>query len=170
MTRRMIMTYLSTNRRCGMKIRTDNTPNRIPSVRITLPGIYGERLAMIDTGSAITLYDEGIADAVLHETSMNCEMDVTGICGSQNSSGEWITSVVTMHDTEGNPVHLKMEGATYDMGGVIDYYRTNYGLDPDFAMIIGSDVLSSLGARIDYENNMLMIDEKEDRQFPEVRG
>ena len=152
------------------KITTDYLPNDIPAIKITLPGLDEEYLAMIDSGSAVTLYDWEIADKILHETNSACEMEVTGICGTNNSAGEWITSVVTAKDIDGKDVYLKLAGAKYDMSGINSYYSENYSIAADFAMLIGSDALSSIGAKIDYENKLLVINEKEGNKQSETEG
>lgn len=145
-----------------IKISTEFERSEIPIIRLKFPGIDKEYYAMIDSGSAITMFNEKLIDVVKHETDSDCSISVTGINGKKSSDSSWIKLDCSATDSGGSQVYLSFDAVTFSMDEINRYYCENYNADVPFALIIGSDVLTLLKARVNYEDKTLDInDEKE---------
>lgn len=144
-----------------VRINTKYGHNDIPVIKIRFSGVDDEYYAMIDSGSAITMFNELLIDDIKHDVDTDCNISITGINGERTSDSSWITALCSSTDVNGEEVYFKFDGVTFDMKEINGYYNENYNIDTVFAMIIGSDVLSKLKAKINYEENTLDIDEKE---------
>lgn len=132
----------------SIKIPFIENKNEVPIININLAGaLY---TAVIDTGSETTLFDSSVKEFLsiigrtpyeLHTLSENHSVIS---CSAE--------AAVRMFDVSGKSFPVVVNGDIIDFQGVREHYN-------NLIMIIGSDTLAQLKAKVDYKEKCLIIND-----------
>ena len=112
--------------------------------------------AIVDSGSELTLLDEGFKNA---GNEKNYSMNLTGIGGTTRNTAKRSQIVFQAKTAERKKASCLIEGFLIEDTNIFHDANTLYGGDLKIDIILGSDMLQFWNAKIDYENNVLMIND-----------
>lgn len=103
--------------------------------------------AIIDSGSQCTIFRQDIGEEIC-----NTDLEVVTLSGSKKikSSGRLVKTLI--EDEVGIRHELEINGNYFDDNTMLEQFDS-YKID----CLIGSDFLNQISAKIDYENNRLVI-------------
>ena len=146
------------------QISFQEMPNDIPFVKVRFGKEDKPYLALVDTGSALTLFEESIYDdyCLLGEKEDKVEMDITGINGEKSYGGRTLKPIVRLEDSENHTLDFKAWGCTFDFSSLNDFYKEVYNLDKRIVMLLGADTMRSLGIMVDFSGKTLLMNQVKD--------
>lgn len=136
---------------------------RIPfkKVKMKVPVIELKRnrkshYAIIDTGSELTLFDE-----LYKENSHEAEykIDLTGVGGTLTHSAHRYSVDFVLMDSDKKKLRYRIDGLCVEDSTLFKDADSLYGEQMHIDIVLGSDMLRKMNAKIDYENNVLVIDD-----------
>lgn len=129
--------------------------------------INGESyVALLDTGSESTLFDEKIVESDDYKIEpTDYVMSLIGLSGETGKKRIYsVRASINIKDnySSGNNeysqiVTLPIDGIVSDLSQVSDNINERYGKKLNVSLIIGSDTLNKYGAKIDYRRKQLTI-------------
>ena len=144
-----------------IQVKLDSESRILPFITFKLEGVEDEFIALVDSGSEATLLDFQVAKK-LTESSKYKEyrggkMVLDGLGGSINEEqGALFSMIATIMAANEEQWEIPLMGATMDMG-VMQAGLSRACNDKPVAMIIGSDTLCRLNAKIDYIKQQLEL-------------
>lgn len=127
------------------------------SVPVIEFALEGEKLwAMIDSGSELTLFNNRFHKD--DDDSAKYDVELTGAGGTYVSCVDKIEKQIKVKDMFNRCVDLQLSGFS-DSHTLAMFQRINklFSDNMEVAAIIGGDMLNKWNAKIDYENNMLIL-------------
>ena len=134
----------------------------LPFIRVKFDGIEGERLALIDTGSELTVLDCDIVEKISKKSNLvklksTDDITIDGFGGTENhKNSSYFASLVTITDTEGQEWNIPVDGASINISSIKEPFLKACG-SAETVMVIGSDTLKKLKAKIHYPRKQLSI-------------
>ena len=154
------MTLLKRNK-YAYKINFVKGSSQLPFVWIKIHETDEWKLAIVDSGSEITLMDREFADTLagcnFFKTRKEGEIHLEGIGGKTGkTTASPFICVASFTDTDGNERMLPLHGTITDLSSM---KATMKQVCPagDTVMIIGSDTLHELKAKIDFKNKVVIL-------------
>lgn len=128
---------------------------KVPVIEFT----YGDKIqyALIDSGSELTLFDTCFEDA--EPGTVLYDIDLTGAGGTDKCSASKLTVRMYCFDEGDDVVVFDVQGLYMAKSNIFKDTNSVYGDKIRIDCIIGSDTLKRLNARIDYKQNVLVIDD-----------
>lgn len=134
----------------------------LPFIWVRFEGMKAPKLALLDTGSEITILDKTIAESVKNTAKIvlrtaEDNVIVEGVTGpKEHTDASYFASFVEVTDSKGNTHSIAMDGTVVDMSPMIEPLRKACGVD-DSIMIIGSDTFKKLKAKLSYKKQQLRL-------------
>lgn len=144
------------------KIKFSSESRMLPFVYIKFPDINEPYLALVDTGSEITLIDKGIVDRLSKSgktsTPLKSKLKLDGISGGTTEFQATMVSVETelIDIATGNSLSMVVTGATMNMES-LKKSISNTEIETEMVMIIGSDTLRKMNTEVNYKNSEVIF-------------
>lgn len=135
----------------------------LPFIKISIEGVEGEKIALVDTGSEITILDRSVVDKMNNRSKIIVrnanEVSLDGV-GDHRSHGKASTfaTFVTMKTEKSEEISGIIDGVVLDISHTFEAMKQVCGTG-DPVMIIGSDTLDKLKAKIDYKKKMIVFND-----------
>lgn len=131
----------------------------VPMAKVMFCGKDKEYLALLDTGSAITLFNERLfADVINYDhAGEEIEVSVTGISGELSYKMKLLETDVILKVVKGCMYSFKIAGHVTNLETLDNYYRNSLGVKDGVAMLIGSDIFTKLKAIFKYSNKTFIL-------------
>lgn len=133
----------------------------LPFIKVRFDGIAEDKIALIDSGSELTVLDQTIAESVsdsAHLVRVKAEdINIDGFGGTESHKNpSYFASLVTLTDIEGTEWKVPIDGAVIDMSSVKEPFLKACD-SAETVMVIGSDALKKLKAKIHYPRKQITI-------------
>ena len=134
----------------------------LPFIWVRFGGMDKPKLALIDSGSQITMLDRSVAEEIRDTAKIvlrkaNDDVILDGVGGTKtHDDAVSFASFVEVTDEEGNPCSITLDGISVDMGPIASALK-NACSTADTVMIIGSDTFRKLKAKIDYKKKKVLL-------------
>lgn len=139
-----------------MKISFVSESRMLPFIKVKFEGIDDTKLALIDSGSEITLLDKNIARNIKRisiQDGGRLTLDGFGGLTDDSSTGLFVTSIDVIGD-DGTTWRSYIAGALADFSSMADSFKEACPAE-EVALILGSDSLQSMDAIINYKQSNL---------------
>ncbi len=110
-----------------------------------------EGLAIIDTGSELSLFDDKYVMKHRDQFSLEYTDEIITMVGVQSKSETAATNATASVSMNGHVVVIT--GMAFSMSHIMESWQK----DKCISALIGSDILSELNAKVDYKNNYLIL-------------
>ena len=134
--------------------------NRLPFIEIKFEGVKEPKLALIDTGSEITILDEDMMhriDRNFITTSEAGTISIDGFSGSSERSKQVLfTTTICVKDVNGEEWKHGIRGVLMDFSSVKEPLNAACP-SADVVAIIGSDTLHEMKAQLDYKKQKVIF-------------
>ena len=131
------------------------TINHVPVIHVS----YSDKdyLALVDTGSELTIFDSGIAhkENMITEDKGSWGLTLVTPGGNSDKLTGHVSAELSMTCTDGSPYNVKFEGVTSDLSMITNYFNDGKKTDEEFLMILGNDTLHAMDAVIDYNKEVI---------------
>ena len=133
----------------------------LPFVQFTVDGKKDKYVALIDSGSEATLLDtkvsDSLRDSVNYRAYKTDNMVFDGLGGSVNETdGNLFSMLITIKTDKNEDWNIPVAGAIMDMTSMQEAFSRAIP-DAHIAMIIGSDSLERMNAKIDYKKKEVVL-------------
>lgn len=156
-------------KRKEIKVGFEESSRMLPFIRIRIEGMDGEKLALVDSGSEITLLDKEIAESLKGKPSFvlhsSAELSLDGVGGQVNGKTYTFAAYVDVVDNSSEKRTFTITGNVSDFSGMRLPLRRVCNA-ADTVMIIGSDMLKKMRAKIDFKNGNLTFDDLSGHKKP----
>lgn len=130
--------------------------SKVPLVTFRLAG--EEHYAIIDTGSEITIIDEGLKDRIKTK-EIDAETNFIGVNGSSGYRNlVQGASRIILKTNDGEDTEVVLAGMVSNLDAVSNHFRDKNGEFIPIAALIGGDFLKHYLAKINYKNKALTIE------------
>lgn len=137
-----------------IKIPFAKTECVIPMVSITLAnGIT--TLAVIDSGSESTLIDKGFILRNKKEFTVKASQAAQFVGLTEVTNGVSVKANTEISFTDITGTRMNIQGDVFDLSKAMKGLEAEFHIYPN--ILLGSDFLQSINAKIDYEKNELVI-------------
>lgn len=133
------------------------TGSKIPLIEFEIDEKW--YMGLLDTGSESTLFDLNIPKSEYFEKKeTDYEMSLVGLSGETSRSKIIeVTALIDVNDIYENVWTVPVNGILSDLSNVSQGINERYGQHLNVAAVFGSDMLKSVGAKIDYRRQQLTI-------------
>lgn len=134
-------------------------PSEITIVRFALGTVKG--LAVIDSGSEMTIFDKAFIDANAEEVLISpseSSLNITGVSSkASNVKNKCASANLRFEAHDGSELPLRVDGNVINLSPLRESFMNTYGEQYALDMIIGSDTLRGLRGSIDYNKGTLTL-------------
>ena len=136
----------------------------LPFIWVRFGGMDDYKLALVDTGSQITMLDRSIAEEVKETAKIvlrraNDDVILDGVGGTKtHDDAVSFASFVEVIDETNTPCSITLDGISVDMGPIARALK-NACSTADTIMIIGSDTFRKLKAKVDYKKKKVIFND-----------
>ena len=131
----------------------------LPFVKLTSP--EGKEIyALVDSGSESTLINKSFKKdypGIIQSSTVIGKTKMTGFAGEKEMVLLQAEAKVPMLTDKGEASSIEFKGYVDDLTTLSSHVSKIYGVEWSFSILIGSDPLCSLKAKIDYSNNALVL-------------
>lgn len=131
----------------------------IPFVKLISPNgkdIY----ALVDSGSESTLINKSFKEdypGIIQSSTVIGKTKMAGFAGDREITLIQTRAKFPMITDKGEVSAIEFKGYIDDLATLSSHISKVYGIEWSFSILIGSDTLRSLGAKIDYSNKALVL-------------
>ena len=137
-------------------IKFGEYPTPIPVFKCrTLDG--KELLAMVDTGSEVTIFDPQLSDNLIAEEEDGTGITLHSIHGEDESNSSMYRLPLSVKTEMSDDSSLHLRGIKSDLSSVSQFLKASYGWDEELYVVIGSDTLKAMEWIIDFDNNQIVL-------------
>ena len=116
-------------------------------------------VAVIDTGSEVSMFDPGLQDEGLNTLDNGDETSFVGVNGESGTvSIVHVSDELDFKTKDGEIISVPITGILYDMTDLTNVFQRKFNKDIVISAIIGSDFLKEYNAKIDFKNKTLTLD------------
>lgn len=135
----------------------------LPYIKVQFEGDEITRRALIDTGSEVTVLHSELAEKIKDKAKFvmrkTSKISIDGVTGNKKHTGASnFASMVTMFGSEGEEVDAVIDGIVLDISTTINAMNNTIE-GGNVVMIIGSDTLTKLKAKIDYKKKSIVFND-----------
>jgi len=143
-------------------IKFEECKSEVPIVKFMLNN-GASAYAVIDTGSEATLFDFRLIKDNKNEFPLNKTKSKINFVGLQDSSETALintspTLQFSNKEDSSEFIHIKVEnGIVLDLSNINEHLKKQDNTSISISSVLGSDLLTSLNAKIDYKNKEMTI-------------
>lgn len=142
------------NKRTTIKFGEYPTPIPVFKCR-TLDG--KQFIAMVDTGSEVTIFDQKLSDNLISEDEDETGITLHSIHGEDESSASMYRLPLSVKTDMSDDSSLHLKGIKSDLTSVSQFLKESYGWEEDLLIVIGSDTLKAMEWIVDFDNNQIVL-------------